>query len=203
MSQVDPAIVDRLKQGDAQALGEFLTHHRDQLLAYIEGNMSAELRRKIEPQDVLQEVSISALQSLAEIDLKDRDPFLWLCQLAHRRIIDSHRRFVASQKRSAKREVPQHNPAAETGQGDFFDMLVVTMTTPSAAFSRNQRHMRLEQALAALPEDAREALRLRYVENLPSKQIAERLGKSDGAVRVLLTRSLQRLQSLLGHESIS
>ena len=173
------------------------------MLAYIEGNMSSELRRKIEPQDVLQEVSISALQSLAEIDLSDRDPFLWLCQLAHRRIIDSHRKFIASQKRSAQREVAQQGPAAETGKGDFFDMLVVTMTTPSQAFSRNQRHLRLEQALAALPDEAREALRLRYVENLPSKEIAERLGKSDGAVRVLLTRSLDRLQSLLGPESTS
>jgi RNA polymerase sigma-70 factor (ECF subfamily) len=203
MSRQDDEILARVKKGDALALGEYLDEHRGQLLAYIEGNMSAELRRKLESQDVLQEVSISALQSLAEIDLADRDPFLWLCQLAHRRIIDSHRRFIASQKRSAKREVPQKNPAAETGQGDFFDKLVVTMTTPSAAFSRNERHMRLEQAVAKLPDDAREALRLRYVENLPSKEVAERLGKSDGAVRVLLTRSLQRLQSLLGHESNS
>jgi RNA polymerase sigma-70 factor (ECF subfamily) len=203
MSRPDDDVVARVRKGDPEALGQFLQCHHEQLLAYIQGNMSAELRRKIEPQDVLQEVSISALQSLAEVVLTDRDPFLWLCQLAHRRIIDSHRRFIASQKRSSKREVAQQSPAAETGQGDFFDMLVVTMTTPSAAFSRNQRHMRLEQALAALPEDAREALRLRYVENLPSKEIAERLGKTDGAVRVLLTRSLQRLQMLLGHESLS
>ncbi len=203
MSQSGDALVARVRKREPQALGEFLKLHQAQLLAYIDGNMSAELRRKIEPQDVLQEVSISALQSLAEIDLNDRDPFLWLCQLAHRRIIDSHRRFLASQKRSARREVAQQGPAAETGKGDFFDMLVVTMTSPSQAFSRNQRHARLEQALASLPDDAREALRLRYVENLPSKEIAERLGKTDGAVRVLLTRSLKRLESLLGHESIS
>ena len=203
MPYSEDEVVARVRRRDPQALGEFLKLHEGQMLAYIEGNMSAELRRKIEPQDVLQEVSISALQSLSEIDLADRDPFLWLCQLAHRRIIDSHRKFIASQKRSSQREVAQQGPAAETGMGDFFDMLVVTMTTPSQAFSRNQRHMRLEQALAALPDEAREALRLRYVENLPSKEIAERLGKTDGAVRVLLTRSLQRLQTLLGHESIS
>ena len=33
---------------------------------------------------------------------------------------------------------------------------------------------------------------MRYVENLPSKQVAERLGKTDAAVRVMLTRSLKR-----------
>ena len=201
MTQPDDDVVARIRQREPAALGQFLERHHEQLLAYIQGNMSAELLRKIEPQDVLQEVGISALQSLAEVDLTERDPFLWLCQLAHRRIIDSHRRFIASQKRSAQREVGPQTPGAESGNGDFFDMLVVTMTTPSQAFSRNQRNLRLEQALAELPDDAREALRLRYVENLPSKEIAERLGKSDGAVRVLLTRSLQRLHTLLGDES--
>jgi RNA polymerase sigma-70 factor (ECF subfamily) len=43
-------------------------------------------------------------------------------------------------------------------------------------------------------------LRLRYIEGLPSKDIAERLGKSDGAVRVMLTRSLSKLHDLLGPE---
>ena len=57
--------------------------------------------------------------------------------------------------------------------------------------------------LEKLPEEQREALRLRYVENLPSKQIAEQLGKTDAAVRVMLTRSLKKLQELLGDGSPS
>jgi len=44
---------------------------------------------------------------------------------------------------------------------------------------------------------AGKALRLRYVEGLPSKQIAQQLGKTDGAVRVMLTRSINRLQAIL------
>jgi RNA polymerase sigma-70 factor (ECF subfamily) len=54
------------------------------------------------------------------------------------------------------------------------------------------------QALEELPEDHRDALRLRYFEGLGSKEIAERLGKSNGAVRVMLSRSLSKLQELLG-----
>ena len=76
-------------------------------------------------------------------------------------------------------------------------MLVASMTTPSAAFSRNVREARLQEALAGLPDELREALRLRYVENLPSKEIADRLGKSDAAVRVMLSRGLRRLQATL------
>jgi RNA polymerase sigma-70 factor (ECF subfamily) len=36
------------------------------------------------------------------------------------------------------------------------------------------------------------------VDGLPTKEIAERLGKSDVAVRVLLSRTVQKLQQLLG-----
>ena len=53
-------------------------------------------------------------------------------------------------------------------------------------------------ALGSLPEDQREALRLRYVDGLPTKDIAQRLRKTDGAVRVMLTRSLDKLQQILG-----
>jgi RNA polymerase sigma-70 factor (ECF subfamily) len=36
------------------------------------------------------------------------------------------------------------------------------------------------------------------VDGLATKEIAERLGKSDVAVRVMLSRTVQKLQQLLG-----
>ena len=75
------------------------------------------------------------------------------------------------------------------------------MTSPTAALSRNQKEVHLLAALSRLPAEHREALRLRYIEGLPSKEIASRLGKTDGAIRVLLTRSLGQLQKLLGPEN--
>jgi DNA-directed RNA polymerase specialized sigma24 family protein len=41
-------------------------------------------------------------------------------------------------------------------------------------------------------------MRMRYVDGLATKEIAERLGKSDVAVRVMLSRTVQKLQQLLG-----
>ena len=52
-----------------------------------------------------------------------------------------------------------------------------------------------------LPAESRDALRWRYVDGLPTKEIAGRLNKSDGAVRVLLTRTLHKLQELLGPDA--
>lgn len=187
----------RARQGDPAALAEFLQQHRGQLLAYIEKHLGDALRRKIEPDDVLQEVSLECMRSLPRQELGDRSLFGWLCQVAERRIVDAHRRFAA-QKRAADREVPLGTPGGETRQAGLINVLVASMTSPSKAFSRNQRQLRVQHALEQLPEELREALRLRYVENLPTKEIAQRLGKTDGAIRVLLSRTLRKLEEILG-----
>ena len=189
-------LLQRLQRGDTEALAEFFEGHRRQLLAYITNHLGTALRHKIEPEDILQETAIQALRYLPETDLSKHDPFGWLCQLAEQRIIDAHRKLVESQKRSAEKEVPLHAPVG-SGQGELVDLLIASMTTASEAFSRNVRFLRLEQALTQLPEDQRTALRWRYVDGLPTKEIAQRMGKTDGSVRVLLTRTLARLQQLL------
>ncbi len=198
MAEADDPLVRRLRGGDTQALVQYLEDHRRPLLAYIDRSLGAALRGKIEPEDVLQEVALSALQALPQADLSRGEPFGWLCRLAEQRIIDAHRKFFASQKRAADREVALGPPGADTGRRGLIDFLIASLTTPSQALSRKHREQRLLEALDRLPEEARTALQLRYGEGLPGREIAQRLGKSDGAVRVLLTRSLNRLKQLLG-----
>lgn len=80
------------------------------------------------------------------------------------------------------------------------DLLVASITSPSQAFSRGAKEMKLLVALESLPAENREAIRLKYVEGLPTKEIAEQLDKSDVAVRVMISRSMVKLQELLKHE---
>lgn len=200
--QADEEIVGRLRAGDVGALAQFLTARQRPLLAFIERQLGAALRSKVEPDDLYQEVSAEAVRSLNGVELGDRDPFSWLCQIAERRIIDAHRRYFGAQKRSAAREVSLGTPVGgDQSRAALVDLLVMTMTTASQAFSRNQREMKLLDAMGQLNEEQREALRLRYLEGLPSKEIATRMNKTDGAVRVMLSRSLDRLQTILGPDA--
>src|SRR5688572_3047256 len=106
----------RLRSREPAAVAEFLQAHRPQLMAFIERQLGLALRRKVEPEDVFQETSAEAVRALPTVELGDRDPFSWLCQIAERRIIDLHRRFFDAQKRDAGREVPLGSGGAETGQ---------------------------------------------------------------------------------------
>jgi RNA polymerase sigma-70 factor (ECF subfamily) len=195
VSEDPDSLADRLRRRDPSALAGFVEGRRPALLAFIEHRLGSTLRGKLEPQDILQEVAIKALRELPQADFTARDPFAWLCHLAEQCIVDSHRHFAAG-KRAAGREMPGNVPAGE-GSQDFIALLSASMTTPTQAVVRNERQQRLMKVLAGLPEEHRDALRLRYSEGLPTKEVARRLNKTDVATRVLLTRLVQRLQELL------
>ena len=194
-------LVARLRRGDREAMAAFLQSRQRQLLAYIDRNIGQPLRRKIEADDIFQEVGAECVRALPQVDLSQRDPFSWLCQLAERRIIDAHRKFFGTEKRDAGREVRLGSGGDNSKQGGLIDLLVASITSPSQAFSRNQREVRLQQALEQLPEASREALRLRFVDGLPSKEIAQRLQKNDGAVRVMINRALKRLEAIMDNDA--
>jgi RNA polymerase sigma-70 factor (ECF subfamily) len=189
-------LADRLRRGDAAALGPFIDEQRSALLGFITSRLGPALRGKLEPQDVLQEVAVKSMREFPRTDLSKREPFGWLCQLSEQCIIDSHRHFSAD-KRSGDREVPLQGVFGDSSQ-EFLSLLAASLTTPTQAAARNERGERLQAALAALPEETREVLRLRYFEGLPTKEIAQKVGKTDVAIRVLLTRTLHKLQELLG-----
>lgn len=191
-------LIARVKQHEIAALADYLDAARRPLITFIERQLGAALRRKIEVDDIFQEVSVEAVRALPHTDFEHREPFSWLCQLAEQRIIDAHRRYFSAQKRDAGREVALGSPGGGSEHGAIIDLLVASMTSPTQAFSRKGREARLFEALATLPADQRDALRLRYLEGLSSKDIATRLNKTDGAVRVMLTRSLDKLQQILG-----
>ncbi len=193
---------EQLRSGNAAAVGPYLDHVRHQLLAFIERQLGSQLRTKIEADDILQETGIEAVRQYEKNSQRDQRPFSWLCQIAERKIIDAHRHHFGAQKRDAGREKALDLGGDKTGGANFMNMLIMSITTPSQAFSRNAREARLAEAVGQLPNEQREAIRMRYVENLPSKEIADKLGKSDASVRIMLSRSIRKLQSILGDESM-
>ena len=187
---------------DREAVAACVEAHRPRLLAFIAQRMSPGLRQRLDPDDIVQEVSLAAVRPAGATAPEGlpRDPFGWLCHVAEQRIIDAHRRHFGAAKRDAAREVsidaPRRGSTADDA-GGLASMLAVSMTTPSQALSRDAKEYHLRQAIEALPPEQREAIRLRYVDGLATRDIAERLGKSDVAVRVMLSRIVQKLQQLL------
>jgi RNA polymerase sigma-70 factor (ECF subfamily) len=79
-----------------------------------------------------------------------------------------------------------------------FDELVSDDPSTEDRVANADLARRTAQALTQLPEDAREVVVLRDVQGLSTKEAAELLGISEGAVKVRLHRAHARLRELVG-----
>src|SRR5262249_11691428 len=69
--------------------------------------------------------------------------------------------------------------------------------SPSSRAMAREADEDLRRALAKLPDDYRQAVRLRQWENLPFDEIGRRMGRSAEAARQLWRRAVERLAEFL------
>jgi len=188
-------LIPLICQGDAEALGQFIEDHRQELLGLICHLCRPELQQVVPPEDLLQEIAASAIVALPRLASPQLEPLAWLRQLARRRIVDAHRFHFEAERRAVQRQ--RSLSSGQDSQPGWEALIAASLTSPSEAFSRNVRLSRLQQAISGLGHDAQQAIRMRYVDGLTSQQIAQKMDKSDAAIRVLLSRSLRKLQDLL------
>src|SRR6185369_13118845 len=78
------------------------------------------------------------------------------------------------------------------------EALATSGSTPSAQAARREQVVLLADALERLPEDHREVILLRNMHRLPFEEVAQRMGRTSGAVRMLWARALERLGRQMG-----
>lgn len=194
----DSELIQRIKQRDGEALAKFIDQNRSRLAGFLRSITGEHLLVVVEIDDLIQEVSTAALTGLSSAPLDEYEPMQWLQQLARRRVVDAHRFHFDAQRRDVSRQQSIHKPAGSTNsEMGLEQLLAASMTSASAAMSRDVRMMRLQQVIEAMPDEQKAAIRLRYAEGLPTKEIAEKLGKTDVATRVLLSRSMRQLEKEL------
>src|SRR5262249_6959390 len=79
--------------------------------------------------------------------------------------------------------------------------LAASGPSPSQIALRHEAAVRLADALARLPEDYQTVLLLRVFEELPAEEVARRMGRSAGAVRMLQMRALTALRQEMEQDS--
>lgn len=166
-AQADPARFDALYRKYVAQVYSFALH---------------ELRDHHEAEDVTERtflLALGALPRFREEAPADAGPEastfrVWLFRIA--------RNVVANQRRTLRRRpTAPLEAAATTAAPDDVERRIVDRAEASAAWA----------AVARLPDDRRRAVVLRFVEEMSTAEIAGILGRSEGAVRVLLHRALR------------
>lgn len=179
-------LVARIQRGDRAAWDGLYSRYHDQLLLAIRMRLGSGLRRHLQSEDILQSVALEAFQELDAFEYRGRGSLeRFLQRLVIHKIRDRADTFRAEKRAGAvplDEEVSRSLSAPDAESDGYHD---------------GERYERLERALRALPEDLREVLLLRKLDGLSSKETAERLGKSDDAVRKTYSRALARLTLLV------
>ena len=144
-----------------------------------------ELRDQHAAEDLTAQVFMRALAGLARFREQADAPHSsfrpWLFQIA--------RHALANERRRVRR----HPEAA-------LDLALELAASDDVAATATERveARRALRAISSLPADRRRALVLRFVNEMSTREIGAVLGRSEGATRVLIHRSLQAVARQLG-----
>ena len=166
---VDPAEV-AFSQGDEHALKAAYDAHGSLIYTYCKRSLGAEVAK-----DVTQEVFIAAWRARERFDSERGSLAGWLMGIAKNKVID--------QLRHAGRRV------STVGGTDMVEFAATTEHVGALA-----DRLLVNDAIASLPERARNVVELAFLEDLTHAQIAERTDLPLGTIKSDIRRGLARMR---------
>lgn len=163
----------RIAAGEVETLDRFFEQWAGPIYAFIFNKMD---RNKMEAEEILQEVWLSALHGMGAYSGQS-SLFTWLCSIARHKISDFYRR----QNRQRRME-PEIDP-------EVVDALKNDKPLPEEVLSRQGTRLMVVHAMACLPEEYRQVLTARYVNERSVTQVAALINRSYKATESLLTRA--------------
>ncbi|MCR9199332.1 MAG: sigma-70 family RNA polymerase sigma factor [Planctomycetaceae bacterium] len=195
----DRELIDRVVNGDKDALAELFSAHRDRLWRMVNFRMDPRLHGRVDADDVLQESWLSVVQRIDHF-LQDasRSIFVWFRLITSQTLIDIHRRHLGTQKRNAAMEFSINKGwSSESTSFSLSFHLLGHLTSPTQAALREELSQQLKTALSSMNDIDREVLALRHFEQLSNRETAQILSISDQAASDRYMRALGRLRGVL------
>jgi RNA polymerase sigma-70 factor, ECF subfamily len=165
----DERLLVEAAQRDPRRFAELYERNFPRVYAYV----SKRVPSREEAEDITSEVFHQALAKIGGFEWRGAPFATWLFRIAANTIVD---RWRISGKESGE---PVPDPADETAGQDI------------------ERRALLFELVESLPEDQRRVVILRFVEQKKIREIAQELGRSEGAVKQLQFRALQNLRARL------
>jgi RNA polymerase sigma-70 factor (ECF subfamily) len=182
------------REGAGEARGALLESYRVYLDLLARVEIGRRLRKKVDASDVVQETFLEAHRNFGTFRGSSEAEFVaWLRSILAARVANLVRHFVGTRARDVRREegleidLDQSSRALDRG-------LLSLQSTPSQQVVRREQGVLLAAALARLPDEYREVVVLRHLEELPFPEVAARMGRTVDSVQKLWVRALARLR---------
>lgn len=195
----ETVLLSQAMAGDALALERLLLAHYDRLLRRVERRLPASLGSVVAAEDILQQAFIAAFQGIGQFRARGRWAFYrWLCTIAEHRLRDAVR-AQRSVKRGGGAEAVLLAPDDSIDQ--LIELLAAPRHTPSQSVARHEAMAAIQSGMAAIKDDYRRALELRYGQGQTVDQVATLMNRTPHAVHNLCYRGLKELEAAVGRST--
>jgi RNA polymerase sigma-70 factor (ECF subfamily) len=194
-----------VRQGRRECLGTLLELYRNYLYLVARTQLDLHLQAQVSPSDLVQEAFLEAHRDFGQFRGRSESELLgWLRRILVHNLARLVERQVRAQKRNVRREVSLEEclKTLEKSAAKVEAALLCQGSSPSAQAQRRELAAILADQLAKLPVSYREVIVLRNLEGLTFDDVARRMGRTSGAVRILWMRALERLRQLLKKEDL-
>jgi RNA polymerase sigma-70 factor (ECF subfamily) len=201
-SHIDPEeVLRRARDGDQPALDELLAMYRPYLRLLARLQDRRQLRAKLDESDLVQEALTVAHQRFSQFrGRSEAEMAAWMRSILASTSANALRHYTR-ERRDVRLEERLQASLDDSSQALSRTMVEPAHNeSPSEHAVRRERAVLMARALEQLPDDYREVLILRELERLPLGDVAERMGRSKGAVQKLWARAIVRMRQVLGDE---
>lgn len=187
-------LIAAARQAQPGAVDELLVIYRDYLRLVARTWIDTALKAKADPSDMVQETLIAAHANFKQFrGGTEKELVGWLRRILARNLAMLARRY-RSERRQTAREVSL-DALLSRSSAALESFVADPGVRPSDAYERRERAVVLANALAKLTDDHRDVIVLRNIEELDWTEVAEKMGRSRSAVRMLWTRALKQLRT--------
>ena len=191
------ALLASARAGSGADLGALLLDYEAYLTLLVRARLGADLRSKVDPSDVVQATFMDAHRQFSTLrGSSEGELTAWLRTILAGQLALVMRRFLGTAARDVRLERQIERDLGNSSRALNLG-LVADGSTPSQGAVRRERAVLLAEALDRLPDDYREVVVLRHVENLPFAEVAARMGRSGDSVQKLWVRSLGRMRKAM------
>lgn len=174
-------LAHRASRLDVSAFGDLYRLLSPQILRFVESRVSG----RQEAEDLTNTIFEKAFAAMGRYEPSPAQFSTWLYTIAHNTVVDYYRR-----RRLPGLDEPEADLKAVTDPGEG----------PEAHVLADEQRRRLYQALLRLTPEQRQVIGCRFFFNLSVNEVAVMMGKTEGAIKALQFRAMEKLREHLAPE---
>lgn len=169
-------LIKKTVRGDSSAFGSLYDHYQPMIYRFV----LVKLGRREDAEDITHQVFLSAWQNIGSYKHRGHPFGSWLYQIARNQVVDHYR--AKKNEASIESVDPEYFVVPASAQFDLATKLEME---------------KVRAAIVKLKPDYQDVIILRFVEDLPLRETAEAMQKTEGAVKLMQHRAIKELQNLL------